>query len=383
MTMSGVFQSFFIGGFECSTHRRRDGVRLDLVNSTGHGRWAGEDFAAMTGMGIRTVRDGLRWHLIEKRPGVYDWSSFVPMLREARRQGMQVIWDLCHYGYPDDLDIWRPQFVERFARFAAAAAQVVQDEGESVPFYSPVNEISFWSWAGGDVAYFNPGSEQRGMELKHQLVRASIAAIDAVRAVEPRARFVQADPLIHVIPGSRRSDEVEAAENYRQAQFEAWDLLSGRQWPGLGGGPEYLDVLGANYYPHNQWVFNGQRINRGEKNYRPLCGMLRELYARYKRPIVISETGAENEQRVPWLRYVNEQVMAALSGGVPIEGICWYPILDYPGWDDGRYCPAGLLGYADGEGRRAPFHPLQAELRRGAEEFDALRLATAGTSGGF
>lgn len=380
--MPEVFKSFFIGGFECSTHRRRDGVRLDLLQSTGHDRWPAQDFAGMAASGIRTVRDGLRWHLIETRPGVYDWSSFLPMLRAAREQGTQVIWDLCHYGYPDGLDIWRPEFVERFARFAAAAAQLINDEGESVPFYSPINEISFWSWAGGDAGYFNPGAERRGMELKHQLVRASIAAIEAIRAVQPQARFVQADPLIHVIPGSRRRDQTEAAENYRQAQFEAWDLLCGRQWPGLGGRPEYLDVLGANFYPHNQWIYDGPRIMRGEMGYRPLCGMLRELYARYKRPIMISETGSEDAQRVPWLQYVSEQVRAALVGGVPMEGICWYPILDYPGWDDGRYCPAGLFGYADGEGRRAPFHPLQKQLHADIEVFDALRSARAGNGGG-
>ncbi|MDY0934762.1 beta-glucosidase [Pseudomonas viridiflava] len=374
--MPGLFKSFFVGGFECSTHRRRDGKRLDLLHSTGHARWPGEDFAAMANCSMRTVRSGLRWHLIETRPGVYDWSSFLPMLRAARAQGTQVIWDLCHYGYPDDMDIWRPQFVERFARFAAAAAQVIKDEGEVVPFYSPINEISFWSWAGGDVGYFNPGAERRGMELKHQLIRASIAAIEAVRDVEPGARFVQADPLIHVMPSSGRNDDIEAAENYRQAQFEAWDLLSGRQWPGLGGRPEYLDVLGANFYPHNQWIFNGRRVMRGDPEYRPFSGMLRELHARYGRPILVSETGAEDEQRVPWFRYVTDQVSKALQAGVPVEGICWYPILDYPGWDDGRYCPAGLLGYADGQGQRAAFHPLQLAIREADEAFEALHSSS-------
>ncbi|EGH17762.1 hypothetical protein Pgy4_32921, partial [Pseudomonas savastanoi pv. glycinea str. race 4] len=115
--MGGLFDSFFIGGFECASHRRRDGVRLDLLGSTGHDRWAPEDFAAMAEHGIRTVRDGMRWHLIETSPNCYDWSSFLPMLRAARRQGTQVIWDLCHYGYP-------------------AVAQVVKDEGETAPFYS-------------------------------------------------------------------------------------------------------------------------------------------------------------------------------------------------------------------------------------------------------
>src|SRR5690606_1312019 len=113
-----LLESFLMGGFECSSHRRNDGQRLDLLAATGHDRWARSDYRRLSEAGMRTVRDGLRWHLIETRPGHYDWSSFVPMLRAAREGQMQVIWDLCHYGFPDDLDIWRPAFVERFARFA-------------------------------------------------------------------------------------------------------------------------------------------------------------------------------------------------------------------------------------------------------------------------
>src|SRR4051812_26356509 len=179
-----LFDSFFLGGFECSTHRRADGRRLDLIAATGHDRLVRQDYASMTDHGIRTVRDGLRWHRIERMPGWYDWSSFLPMLRAARDAGIQVIWDLCHYGWPDNLDIWSPAFVERFARFAEAAAQVVRDETDTVPFFCPVNEISYWAWAGGETALFNPGTRRRGNDLKRQLVRASIAAVDAVRGVD-------------------------------------------------------------------------------------------------------------------------------------------------------------------------------------------------------
>jgi hypothetical protein len=35
--------------------------------------------------GLLTVRDGLRWHLIEREPGRYDWSSWLPMLEAAPR----------------------------------------------------------------------------------------------------------------------------------------------------------------------------------------------------------------------------------------------------------------------------------------------------------
>merc|ERR1712015_178392 len=170
MHQPSLFQSFFLGGFECSSHRRSDGRRLDLLAATGHDRWAAHDYAVLQRHGLKTVRDGLRWHLIETSAGRYDWSSFLPMLQAAQRQRLQVIWDLCHYGWPDDIDIWRPQFVERFARYAGAAAQLIKDETDTVPIYAPLNEISFWSWAGGDEAYFNPMARGRGFELKHQLV---------------------------------------------------------------------------------------------------------------------------------------------------------------------------------------------------------------------
>src|SRR5579871_410094 len=95
------FKTFFMGGFECSTHRRRDGRRLDMIGATGHDRFALQDYTALAQLGIHTVRDGIRWHLIESKPGQYDFSSVRPMLYAARRAGVQVIWDIFHYGWPD------------------------------------------------------------------------------------------------------------------------------------------------------------------------------------------------------------------------------------------------------------------------------------------
>src|SRR5690606_5322466 len=114
------------------------------------------DYEALQQHGIQTCRDGLRWHLIERWAGEYNWSSFLPQLQASQQTGMQPVWDLCHYGFPDHLDIWSPEFVESFARFAGAAAALVRDETQATPFYCPVNEISFWAWAGGDEGLFNP-----------------------------------------------------------------------------------------------------------------------------------------------------------------------------------------------------------------------------------
>jgi beta-glucosidase/6-phospho-beta-glucosidase/beta-galactosidase len=367
-----LFDSYFLGGFECSTHQTRQGQRLDLLATTGHDRVVAEDYRWMIRHGIRTVRDGIRWHLIETSSSSYHWSSFLPMLHASRDVGVQVIWDLCHYGWPDDIDIWAPAFVERFSRFARAVAELIHNETEAIPFYCPVNEISFWAWAGAEVALFNPLAHGRGPVLKDQLVRAVIGAIEAIWSVDPRARIVHADPVIHVLSRADRPQDRQQAEVSRQAQFEAWDMLSGRLSPGLGGHPKYLDILGVNYYSDNQWFLGGGTIELGQSLYRPFRNILSEVYQRYERPLFVAETGAESVARVPWVRYVTGEVRAAVASGIPIGGICLYPIVDYPGWDNGRHCAVGLLGPLDHQGRRAVYQPLADELSRQQVIFDDL-----------
>ena len=75
-----LFSTFFLGGFECSSHRRPDGTRLDLIEMTKHERWAREDYQRLAQIGIRGARDGLRWHLIERVPGSYDFSTVMPLI---------------------------------------------------------------------------------------------------------------------------------------------------------------------------------------------------------------------------------------------------------------------------------------------------------------
>ncbi|QYE36543.1 hypothetical protein KZX46_11850 [Polymorphobacter sp. PAMC 29334] len=362
--MPDTFQSFFLGGFESSTQRRRDGVRLDLIASTEHDIRAAEDYALMAAHGIRTVRDAARWHLIERRRGDYDFSSLLPQVRAARDAGTQVIWDLFHYGMPNGVDVWAPRFVERFAAFAKAVAQVIKDETDTVPFYIPINEISFFSWGAGDVAYLNPFARGRGGELKAILVRSTIAAIEAIRDVDSRARFSVAEPLINILPQSPSPEHVRAAADYMDAQFEAVDFLAGKRSPELGGGPQYLDLVGLNCYFNNQWIDHGPTVYLGDPSNKPLRELIALAHARTERKVFIAETGTEGTGRAPWLHHVADEVAAAMTAGVPVEGICLYPVLSHLGWDDFRRCPNGMIeAFGNGEPRKV-FKPLADELAR-------------------
>ena len=77
---SPILKSFLAGGFECSTHKRRSGVRLDLIAATRHDEFAHLDYLRLQRQGMRVVREGVRWHLVESAPGRYDFSSVLPIL---------------------------------------------------------------------------------------------------------------------------------------------------------------------------------------------------------------------------------------------------------------------------------------------------------------
>ena len=144
--------------------------------------------------------------------------------------------------------------------------------------------------------------------------------------------------------------------------------------PELGGDPSLVDVVGLNFYPHNQWYYEGPTIPMGHHEYRPLRDMLLEMAERYGKPIFLSETGAEGTAKPSWLHYVCNEVREAMDLGARIEGICWYPITAYPGWDNSRHAEAGLLSTIAADGT-PPRRQAPARRVRGAAR--AVRLVRA------
>lgn len=367
--MERIFRSFLQAGFECSIHKLESGKRLDLVRSTRHDVFVEQDYARLREFGIQTVREGIRWTLIEKCPRAYDFSSVTPFFEIARRQNIEILWDLLHFGWPDFLDIFDPAWVEAFAELACRFARVLKSETGPPWFIAPVNEISFLSWGGGDVAYLNPFQRDRGHELKHQLVRGFIAATKEVQSVLPEVTILSPEPVIHIVGRHEIPGDGVEAENYRRSMFEAWDMITGRLHPELGGMEKYLDAIGVNYYDRNQWRNFGETLSPEDPEYRPFRHILREVYERYGRPVFVAETGTEGVKRPSWYRYVAEEVHAAIETGTPVQGICLYPIVNHPGWVDDRHCHNGLWDYASDSGHREIYEPLAAEIRKQQELF--------------
>jgi hypothetical protein len=68
--------------------------------------------------------------------------------------------------------------------------------------------------------------------------------------------------------------------------------------------------------------------------------------------------------RGAWLREVIREVDTAVSSAVPVGGICLYPILNHPGWEDDRHCHNGIWDYAGARGGRRAHRPLVRHVLR-------------------
>ncbi len=353
-----VLNSFLMGGFECSTHRNRSGKRLDMIAATRHDELAEADYARLMRLGIRTARDGVRWHLIEVEPGRYDFASLTKQVAAVRATGVQIIWDIFHYGFPEDVDVTTPDFVDRFASFAAATCEFLASELGPRLVICPVNEISFFSWAAGTAGVFYPFKKKKGRVIKANLIEAACASIALIRERIPTVRWIFTEPAIHVVPSAVGSNK-RSAERYRRAQFEALDELYAR---------DALDIIGLNYYIHNQWRHPSRRpLPLDHAEYRPPHEIFLEFYSRYGRPMIISETGIEDERRPEWFRFAWGEAHAARERGVPIDGLCLYPIVNHPGWEDNRHCHNGLWDYANSNGDREAYAPLESAIREVSE----------------
>ena len=335
------FHSFWMAGYECSDKLNAFGNRVDFLHLTGHLERLDEDYNNLKLFDIRTVREGIRWSQVEKQPYVYDWDTVAVMMERGKVHGIQQVWDLCHFGFPDDLTPLHPMFARRFAALCKAFVSFYRSiDPTGVLIVTPINEVSFLSWLGGDARGTVPYCTNQGWEVKYGLMKAYIEGARALKEADPSIRMLTTEPLVKIVPPLNATPEQEAeAIAAHEHQYQSVDMLCGKICPELGGAPELIDILGFNFYYNNQWVIGYKDflpwLNEfPDTRWTPLRDLLREAYERYGRPIALTETSHPQEDRSAWLYFITQECAAIVQEGIPLYGICLYPIIDRPDWDE-------------------------------------------------
>jgi beta-glucosidase/6-phospho-beta-glucosidase/beta-galactosidase len=377
----------FIGAFESTYQPAFD---IDVLETTEHVlRWR-EDLQLLRSCGVREIRYPVRWHRIETEPGRFDWRETDQALGHLQDTGIRAIVDLVHHtSYPRWIEHFAdPAFGPALLRYVRAFAEHYPD----VEAYTIFNEPFTTFLLCGETGIWPP--RLHGVE----------GFLAVARNVFPA--LTEASRLLHELLPAARHVYVEACERHSSsspagARFAEWtndrrffltDLFVGRELdrsrPFLAdvvarGGADLLeveagaiDVLGLDYYAHNQWQWTDAAVGTTSPSAPDsLADVIVEYWERYRLPCIVGETNIRGfpSDRATWLKYTLEQCERARDAGVPIEGYCWFPFIDSCDWDS-------ILCRCDASVDPVGVYSLDAQLDRNPSSMsESYLLAASGT----
>jgi len=313
-----------------------------------------EHYRKLKELGILTVRESIGWRAV--KPSVthtFNWDRVRIRCEAAKKHGIQIVWTFMHYGTPSGVNLLSDSFLDEFHWYAQCAAITIK-KYDRQPIINLINEISFLAWATSQTSEmypYKPTSSYDGFRTKCRLVKAVLRGMNAVRREIPLARFLHVEPLLHIVAPKDQPELEGLAHEVRGHQWQTWELLRGSMCPELGGSPEALDLMGVNYYYNGQMeVVTGEHLEWDPPDPRraDFSDLLREVWDKYQRPLIISETGHFDEGRSQWLTHILEETKKAMDNGVPLEGLCIYPVIDRPCWHDPqKILSNGLLDHPE------------------------------------
>jgi beta-glucosidase/6-phospho-beta-glucosidase/beta-galactosidase len=363
-----------------------------VAETTGHVlRWRA-DLELLASCGVRSLRYPIRWHRIERERGRFDWRQTDEALGWMRDTGMRPIPDLLHHtSYPRWL---KRGFADR--RFASSYLRYLEAFAARYPWieaYTLFNEPFTTFLLCGQVGLWPPHLQgvKGFLTLARNVLPALSEASRAYRDLLPRARHVYVDTCERATAANQGAAHFTDLVNDRR--FFVLDLFLGRDLdrgrpfvaevlaaggePLLALQPGHVDVLGLDYYAHNQWQYL-DGTGRGlpsSPDPAPLSDLIQEYWERYRLPCVLGETNIRGfaPDRASWLKYTLEQCELARGRGVPLEGYCWFPFVDSCDWDsvlvrsEGNVDPVGVYWLDDRlERRPSSMSAAYAMAARGA-----------------
>lgn len=362
----GVDGGFIAGtGIECSTPVIAGGVRMDELAKTGHYQHLDQDIAMVAELGVRFLRYGIPIHLANPAPDIYDWDFADRAMEAMRREGVEPIVDLLHFGVPDDVGSFQNRaFPERFAAFAAAFA-------ERYPwarYYTPVNEpLITAAFSARDGMWNERGTTDATFVIALLTVaRCAVLATAAIRRRRPDAIFLQSESCEAYHP--THPDAIERADFLNELRFVGFELVYGRRLPdvvrdyllGSGASEDELAwfeehgssdgcICGNDHYHGNEKEVAADGSLRDCGVRLGYYGLARQYQARLGVPIMLAETNMDGEGAVDWLHRQWTDVLRLRREGVPIRGFIWYGFVNHVDWDsgltrnDGRENTCGLV----------------------------------------
>ena len=330
-----------------------------------------EDLEIMRGLGLNAYRFSVEWSRVEPEEGQVCQEAldhYAGVVGAARKRGIEPIVTLWHFTLP----LWlaesggweHPDAVRYYVRFVGWVAQAL---GSQVRYWLTLNEPEIYLTHAYVLGDYPPGQRRwwRYPALLRRFLCAHRSAYATLKKVNPEALVGVAKDVFQIDAGEGLLNRAMKRLLDAVRVFLFFDRTSRQQ-----------DFLGINYYVRfeldwRQLFRKNGRVLRDtgwEGAADGLPRLLERLYARYGKPILITENGTVDEHDSHRGRYLAEMVNAISQvhqKGIPVIGYIHWSLLDSFEWKVGYSLRFGLVGVDRQNG-------LARRIKKSAKKFGAL-----------
>lgn len=309
-----------------------------------------EDFALAKSLNLNAFRFGIEWSRIEPEEGQWDEKEIAyyrNYIKQMRAEGLEPFINIWHWTLP----VWfaekggfkHRKNVDYFERFV----QKVADELlEGVTYIITLNEPNVYASFGYLTAEWVPEEKNpiAFLQVYWNLVRAHRKAYKILKAKDPKFQIGIA-PQVGNIQAKRPHNVIDSAvTKIMRYLWNWWFMLRAKK---------YQDFVGFNYYFTDYYHGIKSRSPHVPLNdlgwyMEPegLYPLLIRIYARFKKPIIITENGVadmHDEYRRWWIEESIVAMERAISEGVELHGYMHWSLLDNFEWKYGWWPKFGLV----------------------------------------
>ena len=352
-------------------------------------RW-GQDLSFLESLGVRSYRFSISWPRLlpdgagaVNEKGVDHYNRLIDAILKANVEPLVTAY---HWDLPQKLEDaggWPNR--DTAARFGDYVQLLARRYGDRVNSWCLLNEPQAFTVAGYGWGVHAPGYKDRALTLRaiHTSNLAQGAGFRALKAERPAAKAGIAHDMVLFDPAAPSEAAAQACQRFHSFR-NLWFLdpafsgtypeafVDGVPHEALGwkAGDEdriraALDFSGMNFYGGRLLVSVGdgppllRGLNAHQSGHEPdYAGAMERaclwMWDRYRRPVVITETGFDSPdvltsdrrihdaKRIAWLRNAFRDIRRAMLRGAEVSGAHVWSLLDDWEWQDGFKDRIGL-----------------------------------------
>jgi beta-glucosidase len=372
-----------------------------------------EDFDLLEKLQFNSFRFGIEWSRIQPEEGVFNADAlehYHDYIDSLNHRGVEPILNLWHWTMPAWFaDKGGFEKKENLVYFDTFVRKVAEEYADKVQYIITLNEPNVYATFGYLNGEWPPQqrSFKKMVRVYWNLSRAHNRAYGILKARRATLMVGVAAQLGNVVP--------KRAHNWFDI-FATWWMRYAWNWWFLNRTRRHQDFIGVNYYftdyykgvdfSHQPKKSDGQMNAPVVVRRNPLVplndlgwymepeglyGLIMRVWAHYKKPIIITETGVADENdeyRTWWIEQTVLAMQRALSEGVDLRGCMHWSLLDNFEWAYGWWPKFGLIAVdRENDMKRTPrpsalqFARILKELRVDAPfKSGASKIATTTTT---